>query len=128
MDIRLALISLLKRALAGDEIKEGDLFAVAPDPVTSDKLEQAAWQRLSQWAGDDGVRAKDKALAETQRLQVVEALADLEALEAGYSPSEIAWGEHRGTEFPLIGCLVAVVALAALLYAIFALGLFPHFN
>ena len=126
MDVRLALISLSKRVLAGDEITSGEIYAAAPDPPALDQLERVAWQRLSQWADDDDIRATDDAYAEMRRQQVADALADLEALEAGYDPSEIAMGDHQATHIPLSGCLAVAVVLAALLYAMFAHGFFMH--
>ena len=121
MDSRLALIGLLKRVLAGDQTAAGELSSVAPDPLALDQIERLAWQRLSQWGDDDDIRAKDDAYAEMRREQIADALSDLEALEAGYVPSEIALGDH----IPLLGCL-AIVVLAALIYAMFAHGFFMH--
>lgn len=126
MDVRLALISLLKQVLAGGEITEGDLSAIVPDPIALENLERVAWQRLSQWADDGDIRAKGKAYAEMRRRQIGDALGDLEALEAGYNPREILWGEHQSTRIPVTGCLAVVVVLAVFLYAVSALGIFIH--
>lgn len=126
MNTRLALISLSKRVLTGDEITTDELSAVIPDPVELDQLERLAWQRLSRWADDDDIRLTDEAYAEMRRRQIADALRDLEALEAGYDSSEIALGDHQATHIPLLGCLAVVLTLAALLYAMFAHGFFMH--
>lgn len=126
MDVRLALIGLLKRALTGGEITNDELFAAAPNPTALNQLERLAWQRLSHWADDDDIRAKNKTYAEMQTRQIADALADLEALEAGYIPSEIIWGEHRATLIHPFGCLALAIVLAVLLYAMFAQGFFMH--
>ncbi len=126
MNARLALIDLMKRALAGNRITNMELSTVAPDPIALDQIEKLAWQRLSQWVDDDDIRAKDQAYADMQRRHVVEALADLEALEAGYDPSKIALGDHQAAHIPLLGCFAVVVVLAVLLYAMFAHGFFMH--
>ena len=61
-----------------------------------------------------------------RRRQIVDTLADLEALEAGYDPSEILRGEHQATHVRPIGCLAVVTCAAAVLYAMFAYGLLMH--
>ncbi len=116
----------MKRVLAGNQITKAELFTAVPDPIALDQIERAAWQRLNQWADDDDIRASDEAYANMQRRHVVEALADLEALEAGYDPSEIALGDHQAAHIPLLGCLAVVVVLVVLLYAMFAHGYFMH--
>lgn len=116
MDVRLDLISLLKQVLVGGEVTNSQLSAAAPDPSALDQLERVAWQRLSQWADDDDIRAKDQAYTDMRRRQIGEALADLEALEVGYEPSEIALGDHQATHIPLLGCLAVAAVVAALLY------------
>jgi len=126
VNARLALIDLMKRVLAGNQITKAELFTAVPDPIALDQIERAAWQRLNQWADDDDIRASDEAYANMQRRHVVEALADLEALEAGYDPSEIALGDHQAAHIPLLGCLAVVVVLVVLLYAMFAHGYFMH--
>ncbi len=126
MDTRQALIDLMKQVLVGEEITNEDLLAAAPDPAVLDQIERLAWQRLSQWADDDDIRDKDHVYADMQRRHVAEALAALEALEAGYDPSEIALGDHRATHIPLLGCLAVVALVTALLYAMFTYGFFMH--
>jgi hypothetical protein len=123
---RLALINLMKQVLAGDQITDAELSASVPDPTALDRNEQLAWQRLSQWADDDDIRVNDEAYSHMQRRHVAEALADLEALEAGYDPREIKRGEHRATHIPLLGCVVVMAILAVLFYAMFAHGFFMH--
>ncbi|WP_447954204.1 hypothetical protein [Sphingopyxis chilensis] len=123
MNTRLTLIDMMKRALADGNITNNELFAAAPDPKGLAELERVAWQRLSHWADDDDIRAKDKVYADKQRRNIAEALADLEGLEAGYDPNEINRGEHQATHVPL-GSFVAALALIAILYAMFTQGFF----
>jgi len=72
------------------------------------------------------ISVKDEAYCHMPRRHVAAALADLEALEAGYDPREIKRGEHRATHIPLLGRLVVVAVLAALFYVMFARGFFMH--
>ena len=85
-----------------------------------DKIERAAWYRLSHWLDDDDIRAKDPAYAEMQEQQIGKALADLEALEAGYLPEEIGWGEHRGSHISWWGCALVLIAGAAAIWFLMA--------
>lgn len=126
MEVRLALINLSKHVLAGGAITDRDLYAAVPSAVALDQIERVMWQRLSQWVDDDDIRAKDGAYAEMRRRQIADALADLEGLEAGYDPGEIALGDHQATHIPLLGCLAVVALLAGLLYVMFAVGCFMH--
>mgnify|MGYP001069218234 CR=1 FL=1 len=123
MNTRLTLINMMKQVLADGDITNSELLAAAPDPKDLAELERVAWQRLSHWADDDDIRAKDKVYVDMQRRNIAEALADLEGLEAGHDPSEINRGEHQATHVSL-GCIVATVALFATFYAIFAQGFF----
>ena len=61
-----------------------------------------------------------------QRRHVAKALADLEALEAGYDPSEIALGDHQAAHIPLLAGMAVIFVLAVLLYAMFANDFFMH--
>jgi len=124
MDTRLALIEMMRRVLAGGEITNSELSSAVPNPTALNQIERLAWQRLSQWADDDDVRIKDEPYADMRRRQVAEALIDLEALEAGYDPGEIAFGDHQATHISLLGCLAVGAVLYALLYAMFAHGFF----
>ncbi|MDB5678626.1 MAG: hypothetical protein JWM94_1628 [Sphingomonas bacterium] len=45
-------------------------------------------------------------------------MTDEEALEAGYTPDEVRWGEHQSTPIPLWGCLLALAVVGAIIYAI----------
>ncbi|WP_093667187.1 hypothetical protein [Sphingomonas gellani] len=126
MDTRHALIEMMKRVLAGGEVSNSDLLTSIPDPTDLDQMERLAWQRLSQWADDDDIRARDEAYADMQRQHVTEALSDLEALDAGYDPREIELGDHQATHIRLVGCLVVAALVAAVLYAMFAHGFFMH--
>ena len=116
----------MKRMLRGDQITNAELTAAAPDPITLDKSERLAWQRLSQWADDNDIHAKDEAYSTMQRRHVAEALANLEALEAGYNMQEIGFGDHQATHIPLRGCTAVMIILAVLLYTMFAHGFFMH--
>ncbi len=75
---------------------------------------------MSHWADDDDIRAKDPRYAEMQQRQIAEALADLEALEAGYLPSEVSRGEHQAWHIPLWGCVLAASAVVAAIYFLVA--------
>lgn len=124
MNVRLALIDMMKQALTDGNITNSELFAAAPDPTDLTELERVAWQRLSHWADDNDIRANDTAYADMQRRNLAAALADMEGLEAGYDPGEIKRGEHQATHVPPLGCFVAAVVLTAILYAMFAQGFF----
>ena len=126
MDTRLTLIEMMRRVLAGGEITNSELSIAASDPMDLGQIERLAWQRLSQWADDDDIRMRNASYTEMRRRQVAEALAALEAFKPGYDPDEIAVGYHRATHIPLLVVLIAVVVLAALLYAMLAHGFFMH--
>jgi hypothetical protein len=114
-EVRSFLISALKRVDTGDAFTNDDLWAACPDPRDLCNLERIAWQRLSHWAEDDDIRAKDAAYEAKQKRDIAEALADLEALDAGYLESEVHRGEHQETRLPG-AVLLAGLGLIVLLY------------
>jgi hypothetical protein len=83
-------------------------------------VERAAWYRLSHWADDDDVRAKDPRYLDMQQRQICEVLGDLEGLDAGYLPSEIGRGEHQAWHMPPLGCALFVIAGSTGLYFLLA--------
>ena len=114
-DHRAFLCDALRRLRDGGTVTNQELLSNIPDPSSLEQIEQVAWYRLSHWADDDDIRAKDSRYAELQQRQIGEALADLDALEAGYLPSEVSRGEHKAWHFPLWGCvLVGSVGFAAI--------------
>jgi hypothetical protein len=113
-DHRAFLLDALRRVRDGGTFTNEDL-GIIQDPSALHQIERAAWQRLSHWADDDDIRAKDSRYADMQERQIGDALADLEALEAGYLPSEVSRGEHQAWHIPSWGCvLVGSVGLAAI--------------
>jgi hypothetical protein len=108
------LLNALRRVRDGGTFTNEELLSIIQDPASLQEIERAAWYRLSHWADDEDIRAKDSRYADMQERQIGAALADLEALEAGYLPSEVSRGEHRAWHIPLWGCvLVGSVGLAA---------------
>lgn len=105
---------------------DADLGTAVSEPKDLHPFEKTAWQMLSHWIDDDDIREKDAAYGEMQRGQLTGALNDLEALEAGYEPSEVELGEHQATHIPLYGCLITLGGVALLIYLMFANGFFMH--
>jgi len=112
---RAFLLDALRRIVAGGTVTGEEFRDTARNPRDLDGIEQAAWLRFSQWMDDDDVRARDPQYADMQARQIAAALADLEALEAGYSPDEVEWGEHQASKLPRGCCLVLIALLAGAL-------------
>jgi hypothetical protein len=121
---RASLMEMLRGAIAGDEVTNARLYSAIPDPLALDRLELAAWRRLSHWADDEDIRRKDASYGSMQLAHLEDALADLEALEAGYIADEIIRGDHRGWHIPVAACLIVAVILALLAYFVIANGFF----
>lgn len=113
-EARTFLLDALHRANSGGTVTFEEFHAAIHDPRGLDQVEHIAWERLSQWVDDGDIRSRDAAYADMQHRQIAGALEDLEAVEAGYLPSEVAWGDHRAWHMPLIGCLAIVAILACL--------------
>jgi hypothetical protein len=96
-----------------------ELFSGVADPFALDEFEKAAWECLSHWADDDDIRAKDSRYETYQREKVANALADLEALNAGHLPSEVHRGEHTATQLPLWAALLALAVIVCLAWMAF---------
>jgi len=112
---RTLLIDLLRRTLAGGAPTAKELDEDL-NPQVLNQHEKQAWEALSHWADDDDIRAKDPSYETFRRAELKEALANLEALEDGYSPQEIEWGEHCARRTSGWGCLVvAAMAVGAYL-------------
>ena len=112
---RAFLFDALRRVRDGGTFTNEELLSAIPDPSSLVEIERAAWYRLSHWADDDDIRAKDSRYADLQERQICEALANLEALEAGCLPGEVSRGGHREWQIPLWGCVLVVgVSLAAI--------------
>ena len=120
------LIELLRRAATGGPMTNDDLFSAVGDPRELEKHEKTAWHALSQWADDDDIRDGDARYGDMQREKLRNALSDLEALEAGYDPQEVDWGDHQANRIPLLGCLSTLAILALLFYLAFRNGFFMH--
>lgn len=115
-DTRAFLLDALRRAASDGTVTFEEFHAAIPDPRGLDQVERLAWERLSRWVDDGDIRARDASYADVQRRQITEALDDLEAVEAGHLPSEVARGEHRAWHVPLIGCLAIGAILASLVW------------
>jgi hypothetical protein len=110
---RAYLLNALRGISNGDSFTNEELLGTIPDPSDLDEIERAAWYRLSHWADDDDIRSTDASYAEMQQRQIVEALADLEALEAGSLPDEVSRGEHQAWHIPVLGCLLVTGIVVA---------------
>jgi hypothetical protein len=118
-DQRAFLLDALRRVRDGGTFTNEELLSVTPDPSSLEEIERSAWYRLSHWADDDDIRAKDSRYADMQKRHIREALADLEALEAGYLASEVSRGEHQAWHIPLWGCvLFGSVGFAAIYFLV----------
>jgi hypothetical protein len=107
------LLSALRRITGGGEITNDELLHAVPDLTELDEVEQSAWFRLSHWADDGDIRAKDQSYADMQQQQIAFALTDLEAVEAGHLPSEVARGEHQASHLGKWGCLTLMCTVVA---------------
>jgi len=113
------LIESLRTVRDGGSFTNEQLFSGVPDPRSLDNFEKAAWQCLSHWADDDDIRAKDPKYETHQRKKVTEALADLEALDVGYLPSEVERGEHTTTHVPVWAALLLLLVLGGMAWMAF---------
>jgi hypothetical protein len=113
------LIEGLRTVRDGGSFTNEQLFSGVSDPRALDEFEKAAWECLSHWADDDDIRAKDPKYETHQRKKAAEALADLEALDAGYLPSEVDRGEHTATHVPLWAAVLVLVVIGGLTWLAF---------
>jgi len=117
-DARTFLLDALQRASLGIQVTNEELLGTIPDPSSLDKIEKQAWRKLSHWADDGDIRARDPAYRDMQEKQIAAALADLQALEAGYSPQEVGWGEHTASHISYRGRLLFLAAAALAIYLV----------
>jgi hypothetical protein len=124
-DARTFLEEALRRVIAGGDIAGEELDAAIPDSRALTPAERKAWYGLSQWIADDDIRARDPAYAPMRRqglaglLERLEAeMTDAEALAAGYSPTEVEYGDHVAPRMSGWGCLAVLAVLAAAAWAL----------
>jgi hypothetical protein len=112
------LLDALRRASLGLEVTNEELLRAVPDPSLLGEIEKDAWYKLSQWADDGDIRVRDAAYGDMQEKQIAAALADLEALEAGYSPEEIGWGDHAAPHVSCRSCLLVLAGIGLAAYVV----------
>ena len=120
-DARSFLLDALRRAVEGEEVTNDELLRAIPDPSILDQIEKDAWYRLSHWLDDGDIRERDSAYEEWQEKQIADALADLQALEGGFAPQEVEWGDHQAPHLPAWGCLLILAAIGLAIFLLLRL-------
>ena len=76
---RAFLLDALRRVADGGDIGEAELDAAVPHPLSLDQVEKNAWEELSHWADDAGIRVRDDTYANFKRDWMRDRIAALEA-------------------------------------------------